>query len=211
MNTPWRAISAGVCASVLASTLPSPESPSSSRQKVALRLRPGLMTSPASWPLGGLWPAGPRSTPGDVLACRRGPGPTTRGRKPGVVTRLVLDSGGVSRLARRSQDAAALSVFVRRGSWPPVVPTVALVECFSGRPQHDAVTNRFLKTCDIVDEVPEHLARRAGVLRAAAQRGPAVDALAVAIAEPSGSVLTGDIGDLRALAAHAEDVSVIRA
>jgi hypothetical protein len=32
----------------------------------------------------------------------------------------------------------------------------------------------------------------------------------VAIAEPSGSVLTGDIGDLRALAAHTADVSVIR-
>ena len=68
-----------------------------------------------------------------------------------------------------------------------------------------------MKTCDLVDEVPEHLARRAGMLRAAAQRGSAVDALVVAIAEPSGSVLTGDIGDLRALAAGATDVSVIRA
>ena len=129
------------------------------------------------------------------------------------MTRLVLDSGGVSRLARRSQDAAALiTVFVRQGGiWPPLVSTVVLVECLSGRPQHDAVTNRFLKTCDVVDEVPEHLARRAGILRAAAQRGSAVDALIVAIAEPSGSVLTGDIGDLRALAAHAADVSVMRA
>jgi predicted nucleic acid-binding protein len=128
------------------------------------------------------------------------------------VTRLVLDSGGVSRLARRSQDAAALiTVFVRQGTWPPVVPTVVLVECLSGRPPHDAVTNRFLKTCDVVDDVSEHLARRAGVLRAAARRGSAVDALVVAIAEPSGSVLTGDIGDLQALAAHAEDVSVILA
>jgi len=128
------------------------------------------------------------------------------------VNRLVLDSGGVSRLARRSQDAAALiTVLVRQGIWPPVVPTVVLVECLSGRPRHDAVTNRFLKTCDIFDEVPEHLARRAGILRATAQRGSAVDALVVAIAEPNGSVLTGDIGDLQALAAHAADVSVIRA
>jgi hypothetical protein len=128
------------------------------------------------------------------------------------VNRLVLDSGGVSRLARRSQDAAALiTVLVRQGIWPPVVPTVVLVECLSGRPPHDAVTNRFLKTCDIFDEVPEHLARRAGILRATAQRGSAVDALVVAIAEPNGSVLTGDIGDLQALAAHAADVSVIRA
>jgi hypothetical protein len=100
---------------------------------------------------------------------------------------------------------------VRQGIWPPVVPTVVLVECLSGRSQHDAVTNRFLKTCDIVDEVPEQLARRAGILRAVAQRGSAVDALVVALAEPSGSVLTGDIGDLRALATHAADVSVVRA
>ncbi|MGH8997442.1 MAG: hypothetical protein ACRDYB_15685 [Acidimicrobiales bacterium] len=128
------------------------------------------------------------------------------------MTQLVLDSGGVSRLARRTQDAAALiMVFARQGIWPPVVPSVVLVECLSGRPQHDAVTNRFLKVCDITEELPEHLARRAGVLRASAQRGSAVDALVVAVAEPGGSVLTGDIGDLRALAAHADDVNVVRA
>ncbi len=102
-------------------------------------------------------------------------------------------------------------VFARQGLWPPVVPTVVLVECLSGRPQHDAVTNRFLKTCDITVDLPEHLARRAGALRASAQRGSAVDALVVAIAEPSGSVLTGDMGDLQALAAHADDVTVVRA
>jgi hypothetical protein len=128
------------------------------------------------------------------------------------VTQLVLDSGGVSRLARRSQDAAALiMVFVRQGIWPPVVPSVVLVECLTGKPAHDAVTNRFLKICDITEELPEHLARRAGVLRASAQRGSAVDALVVALAEPGGSVLTGDIGDLQALAAHADAVTVVRA
>jgi hypothetical protein len=52
-------------------------------------------------------------------------------------------------------------------SWrtTPVVPTMVLVECLSSRAQHDAVTNRFLKTCDVADEVSEHLARRAGILR----------------------------------------------
>lgn len=126
------------------------------------------------------------------------------------MTQLVLDSGGVSRLARRSQDAAALiMVFAREGIWPPVVPSVVLVECLTGKPRHDAVTNRFLKVCDITEEVPEHLARRAGALRASAQRGSAVDALIVAMAEPGGSVLTGDIGDLRALAAHADAVTVV--
>lgn len=126
------------------------------------------------------------------------------------MTQLVLDSGGVSRLARRSQDAAALiMVFAREGIWPPVVPSVVLVECLTGKPRHDAVTNRFLKVCDITEEVPEHLARRAGALRASAQRGSALDALIVAMAEPGGSVLTGDIGDLRALAAHADAVTVV--
>lgn len=102
-------------------------------------------------------------------------------------------------------------VFARQGIWPPVVPSVVLVECLSGRPQHDAVTNRFLKLCDIIEELPQHLARRAGVLRAYAQRGSAVDALVVATAEPGGSVLTGDSGDLRALAAYADNVTVVRA
>ena len=128
------------------------------------------------------------------------------------MTDLVLDAGGVSRLARRSQDAAAMiTVFSRDGNWPPVVPSVVLVECTSGRPRHDTVINRFLKICDITEEIPEHIARRAGSLRAAAGRGSAVDALVVALAEPGGTVLSSDLVDLRALAAHADDVKVVRA
>ena len=92
-----------------------------------------------------------------------------------------------------------------------MVPSVVLDECLSGGPQNDAVATRFLKLCDITEEVPEHLARRAGVLRAYAGRGSAVDALVVAMAEPGGSVLTGDTVDLRALAAYAENVTVVRA
>lgn len=125
---------------------------------------------------------------------------------------LVLDSGGVSRLARRSPDSAAMiTVFMSAGIWPPVVPSVVLVECLSGRAKHDAITNRFLKICDITEVVPEHLARRAGILRAEAQRGSAIDALVVAMAEPGGTVLSSDLVDLRALAAHADDVTVVRA
>ena len=128
------------------------------------------------------------------------------------MTHLVLDSGGVSRLARRKQDAAAMiTAFARDGIWPPVVPSVVLVECLSGRPNHDTITNRFLKICDITEDVPEHLARRAGILRASAQRGSAVDALVIAMAEPGGTVLSSDLVDLRALAAQADDVTVVRA
>ncbi len=125
------------------------------------------------------------------------------------MTRLVLDSGGLSRLARPNPRTAALiEVFERDGIWPPVVPTVVLAESLSGRPRTDAAVNRFLKACTKTQEVPEAVARRAGTLRALAGRGSAVDALVVAMAEPGGTVLTGDLEDLRALAQHAEDVRI---
>lgn len=125
------------------------------------------------------------------------------------MTLLILDSGGVTRLARRRQDSAALiAVFARDRLWPPVVPSVVVAECVSGRQRTDAEVNRLLKTCNVVEELSEQLARRAGALRALAGRGSAVDAIVVAMAEPGGAVLGGDLEDLRALAAHAEDVVV---
>ena len=128
------------------------------------------------------------------------------------MTPLVLDSGGLSRLAEpRLQNARLIETFYRDGLWPPVVPTVVLTESLSGRPRTDAAVNRFLKTCIVMEEFPEELARRAGVLRTLAGRGSAVDALVVATAEPGGAVLTGDVGDLGALADHADNVSIRRA
>jgi len=125
---------------------------------------------------------------------------------------LVLDSGGVSRLAeRRPESVALIEVFKRDGLWPPIVPTIVLAEALSGRQRTDAVVNRLLKTCDVVDELPEHIARRAGSLRALAGRGSAVDAVVVAMAEPGGAVLGGDLKDLRALADQAAGVTVHRA
>jgi hypothetical protein len=124
---------------------------------------------------------------------------------------LVLDSGGVTRLAERSTQAAALiAAFRREGLWPPVVPSIVLVECLKGPPRADAGTNRFLKTCDVQIELPERRARRAAFVRARARRGSAVDAVVVTAAEPGGSVLSGDIDDLRALAGHCDDVQVER-
>ncbi len=126
---------------------------------------------------------------------------------------LILDSGAVSQLAERSRRALALIVALREeGLWPPTVPTVVLVECLQGHAGHDANANanRFLKTCDIADAVPESLARRAALLRRLARRGSAVDALVVAFAEPGGTVLTSDPGDLEALAAYAADVLIER-
>jgi hypothetical protein len=124
---------------------------------------------------------------------------------------LVLDSGGLSRLAERSQQALALIMSLRdEGLWPPHIPSVVLVECLQGHAGRDAVENRFLKTCDVAEVVPQSLARRAATLRRLSRHGSAVDALVVAYAEPGGTVLTGDPHDLRALAAHADNVGVIR-
>ena len=117
------------------------------------------------------------------------------------------DSGGVTRLARRSQDTAAtIAAFVRDGFWPPLVSSVVFTECLSGRRRDDVLINRFLKTCEIVEEIPQQLARRVAALRAAARRGSAVDAVVVAeaepggaVAEPGGTVLSGDLADLRAV------------
>jgi predicted nucleic acid-binding protein len=122
---------------------------------------------------------------------------------------LVLDSGAVTRLARRNQDSlATIRALRRKGLWPPVVPSIVLVESLTGKQRTDANVNRFLKTCDVSEDVPEVRARRAASLRAEAQRGSAVDALVVATAEPAGDVLTGDVVDLGALAAHAADVRI---
>lgn len=124
---------------------------------------------------------------------------------------LVLDSGAVSHPAERSRYVAALIQALRdEDVWPPVVPSVVLVECLQGHVGRDALTSRFLKTCDIVHEVSEPLARRAALLRRRARRGSAVDALVVALAEADGTVLTADPHDLAALAAYAQNVSLER-
>jgi len=123
---------------------------------------------------------------------------------------VVLDSGAVTRLAERSGQALAwIQALQGEGYWPPRVPAAVLVESLQGHAGRDAPTNRFLKVCEILEAIPESLARRAALLRRRARRGSAVDALVVAFAEPGGKVLTSDPGDLEALAAHADGVDVV--
>jgi hypothetical protein len=122
---------------------------------------------------------------------------------------LVLDSGGITRLSSRTKSALALiRSLVDEGLWPPVVPTMVLVESLQGDAARDANANRFLKTCIVQTEVTPAIARRAAELRRRARAGSAVDAVVVALAEPGGTVLTGDAADIEALAAHARGVSV---
>ena len=122
---------------------------------------------------------------------------------------LVLDSGAVTKLAKRTiQNSAYIATLLHDGAWPPVVPTVVLVESLTGRAGPDANVNRLLATCTIVTKISEVTARRAARLRLLARRGSAVDAMVVALAEPSGTVLTGDAEDLRALVAHSAGVVI---
>lgn len=122
---------------------------------------------------------------------------------------LVLDSGGLSRLASRTTTAAALiRAFQSQELWPPTVPTMVLVESLYGDSRRDTNTHRFLKMCIIDTSVSQTTARRAAELRRLARTGSAVDALVVAIAEPGATVLTGDQADIEALAAYANDVHV---
>lgn len=122
---------------------------------------------------------------------------------------LVLDSGGLLRLSARTKTAAALiASLVDQQLWPPIVPSMVLVEPLHGDSGRDANTNRFLKTCIVEPEVSDTIARRAAKLRRLARTASAVDALVVALAEPGGTVLTGDRADLEALAAHADHVAI---
>ena len=94
-----------------------------------------------------------------------------------------------------------------------MVPSVVLAECLTGRQSTDAVTNRFLKSCKIEEQLTEQIARNAGRLRDRTERASkisAVDAIVVAVAEPDGMVLSTDPEDLKALAAHASGVAVER-
>lgn len=121
----------------------------------------------------------------------------------------MLDPGAVSRLSERSPATVALIDSLRgAGLWPPVVPSVVLVESLQGHAGRDANMNRLLKACLVAEVVPESLARRSAWLRTRARRGSAVDALVVAYAEPNGVVLTQDQADLRALAARSTGVVV---
>ena len=122
---------------------------------------------------------------------------------------LVLDSGGFGRLSERSKRALALIEELRTaGFWPPVVPTMVLVESLQGHPGRDANANRFLKTVFKEESVGIELARRAAELRRRSRHGSAVDALVVAVAEPNGVVLTSDEADVTALAAVSNGVTV---
>lgn len=119
------------------------------------------------------------------------------------MTGVVLDSGGLSRLAERSVVARERLRALRDADlWPPVVPAVVLTESLTGDHRRDVRSERLLSMCD-VRPVDEPMARRAARLRFLARRGSGIDAIVVAAAEwGSRVVVTQDHRDLAALAVH---------
>lgn len=125
------------------------------------------------------------------------------------VSVIVLDSGALTQLSDRSRSARLLLTQLTRAD-TPIVPSAILVEALTGDGRRDARVNLFLKSCDVIEHLPERLARRAAFLRTKARRGSAVDAIVVAVAEPDGVVLTTDLEDIEALAAYTDAVRVER-
>lgn len=121
---------------------------------------------------------------------------------------LILDSAGVTRLSSRTKPALALvRSLVNEGLWPPIVPTMVLVE--DSRRRSTRCQRKPLPQ-DLHRPVPGHARDRSAGSRARrrARTGSAGDALVVVLAEPGGTVLTGDKADIEALAAHASGVTV---
>ena len=89
---------------------------------------------------------------------------------------LILDRGGFSRLSSRTHQALALIRALRtEGLWPPVVPTMVLVESLRCDAARDAQANQFLKACIVRTDVEPPLARRAAELRRRSRKGSAVE------------------------------------
>ncbi|MFN0027923.1 MAG: hypothetical protein ACKV2O_12200 [Acidimicrobiales bacterium] len=125
--------------------------------------------------------------------------------------RLVIDSGALRKLAEPSWAALALlRTFRTRGLWPAMVPTVVVTEALTGDGATDAAVEALLRCCDVREEVPLTLARRAAWLRAAVGRGSGTDALLVAMAEPGGAVLVTNRPTVEAMALFADGVFVER-
>jgi predicted nucleic acid-binding protein len=124
---------------------------------------------------------------------------------------IVLDAGAVTAFAHADRQRHERVAALRRATNEPfLVPTTVLAEVVTGVGPRDARVNRLLHGCELVP-LTELLARRAATLRHRARRGSVIDASVVAVAEVKGGgvVLTGDLGDLRALTARTPLVSVM--
>ena len=135
------------------------------------------------------------------MARRRATTPSTQ--------RLILDAGAVIALAHNDPRARA---YVRRAIELDAevrVPVVVLAETLRGT-QRDAAVHRVLNAVSHSVPIDETVGRRAGALLGRAGRSDTVDAIVVAEAIEAGGaeILTGDAGDLAALANGERSVTI---
>jgi predicted nucleic acid-binding protein len=118
------------------------------------------------------------------------------------VTRLLLDSGGLSALAAAEETSRRIVADAIRDGAPVVIPVAAIAESISGNGPHDAAINRVIKYIGTVAELSEELARASGLLRYMTGLLDVADASIVATADAVAGtgILTGDERHLGALA-----------
>lgn len=129
-----------------------------------------------------------------------------RRRRPAVLPRCVLDSGGLTALVGGSQRAREWLRWVIEHEGSIRVPTPVLVESTTGDGARDAEVNRVLgvleRAAAVLQAPDETTARRAGRLRFLAGSDDGIDALVAAAAVGDGSpavLLTSDPDDLQQL------------
>jgi predicted nucleic acid-binding protein len=122
----------------------------------------------------------------------------TQGAPP---PRLILDSGAVIASSRGDARARAVLTAAWEAGIEVSIPSGVVAETVRGVAT-DASVNRVIKAVGEVTALDEATARMAGSLRGSAGSSSSLDALVVATAVQLGGgvVLTGDPGDLGALA-----------
>jgi predicted nucleic acid-binding protein len=126
---------------------------------------------------------------------------------------LILDSGALIALSRRSRDAWDLLDRAQRTGMDVLVPAGTLAETLRGDNASDALINRLLnRPLTRVTVHDEERARAAGQLLARAATDDVVDALVVAEAlrHDGAMIITSDPDDIADLAADSVSVVVIR-
>lgn len=129
---------------------------------------------------------------------------------------LLLDSEALSSLAHgpaeRRDRVRALAWEMRQRELPVGVVAAVLAEVVRGRRRDAAVFSGLRRERVEVHPVDSRVGVRAGQLlgRAGADSSLAVDAFVVAVGDLAGGavIATGDPGDLRRLAAHADHVVI---
>ncbi|CAN5656911.1 MAG: VapC toxin family PIN domain ribonuclease [Euzebyaceae bacterium] len=134
----------------------------------------------------------------------------TRGRTQAApAQRLILDSGAVIAVSRHDVRGRAALAAAHEAGAEVSIPSVVVAETVRGTAT-DAPVNRIIKAVGEVSWADESIGRLAGALLGAGRSNATVDAVVVAsaIGAGGGVILTGDPGDLEALAVDHPDVVI---